>query len=581
MSENIKNTVCTVCGAALSDDGVCSVCGHREETSASEDIVKSTEASAPEDIAKSEEPSESEDITKSEETSASEDIAKSEETSSPDDIEKSAKAETIADTPEESVQSKHIADDFSLLGNVSVADAPRTFGQKIVNFCSKRILVRVIALAVSLILLAFVFTPFVSYKIEMGGGATYNVSFSPKDSVELAMNYGSLFLSKLTNKPVEGLGEALTFDENSAKQSFMSMAMLRLTGLRITVIVAAIATVIYVLLCALAALLAIKALISELVMRKKGIFKLKRYAADGLICMIACFLPVMFFCFMQAFDFGTTILSEYGCKGLGTSMAWGAILTVAVSLLGGIFVCASSFFKLTEDEEKPLTKLRITRMVCCVLMILMVVSIFLPCNTISIWHENGDTDTYFVDVMDIKEMPVSDLKAYRATAIHYGTAIVDNLEKGQVGNMQTDDVGETLFHTVMICRIDPRIIYGAVIAVTIITLLFVGSLLWSTIRHCFFEIPKFGGMKAIKLFTTMAIAAYLIMMIVLNVAVMLCLRLDLSYTVGFSIGIGAVLAPVFMVAILIIRQKSVKKVITRNVEYDNADVSYAPYVLGK
>lgn len=567
MSENIKNMVCTVCGAALSDDGVCTVCGHREEISASEDIAKSEEAAVSEDIAKSEEAPDSEDIAESEETSVAE------------DVDKSTDAETVVNTPAESEQ-KHPTDDFSLLGNVSVADAPMTFWQKIVNLFSKRILVRAIVLALSLILLVFVFTPFASYKIEVGGDR-YDVSFSPKDSVSITVNYGLIFLSRLNRQPVPGLDEELRLDESSAKHSFMTTAMIRQTGLRTTVIIAAIMSVIYTLLCLISALLALKGLISELTMRKKGIYRHKRYAADGLICMIACLMPAIIFCFLQAFDFGITILSEYGCRGLGTSMAWGAILAVMVSILGSAFVCAASFIKLIENEEKPFTKLRITRMVCCALMILLVVSIFLPCNTISIWHANGETDNYFVDVMDIKELPVSDLKAYRATALHYGTAIIDDLDKGQVGNIQTDDTGETLFHTVMICRIDPRIIYRAVITVTMITLLFVGFLLFSTIRHCFFEIPKFRGMKALKVFATIAIAIYLIMMIVLNIVVMLCLRLDLSYAVGFSIGIGAIIAPVIMVALLIIRQKSVKKVINRNTDYDNADVSYAPYVLGK
>jgi hypothetical protein len=461
-----------------------------------------------------------------------------------------------------------------------VVDAPRTFGHKILNLFSKRILVRAVVLALSLILLSFVFTPFASYKIEVGG-ARYDVSFSPKDSVSITANYGLILLSKLTRQPIEGLGEELKLDQDSAKQSFMSVAMIRQTGLRVTVILAAITTVIYALLCIISALLALKALISELMMRKKGIFRHKRYAADGMICMIACLMPVILFCFLQAFDFGITPLSEYGCRGLGTKMAWGAILTVVVSLLGSAFVCAASFIKLIENEEKPFTRIRITRMVCCALMILLVVSIFLPCSTISIWHANGETDTYHVDVTDIKEMTVGDLKNYRLVARQYGANVIDNLKAGEVGSIQTDDIGETLFHTVMLCRINPKVIYVAVIIITMITLVFIGLLLWSTLRHCFFEIPKFKGMKALKVFTTMSIAVYLIMMIVLNVVVQFCLLLDLSYMVGFSIGLGTIIAPVIMVALLIIRQKSVKKVINRNTDYDNADVSYAPYVLGK
>ncbi len=626
MSENIKNTVCTVCGAALSDDGVCSVCGHREETSASEDIVKNEEVASSENVMKNEEVAPSEDIEKSEETAPSEDIEKSEETAPSEDTENreetapsevtekreepapsedtenseetapsediekreepsasenTEKEEIAINATEEKEQKKHPTDDFSLLGNVNVVNAPRTFGQKIVNLFSNRILVRVVVLVLSLAMLAFVFTPFVSYKVEVGEGVRYDVSFSPKDSVELAANYALIFISNLQHQPIPGLSEPLNLDQAAAKQSFMSVAMIRQTGLRVTVIVAAITTVIYALLCVISALLALKALISELITRKKGISRRKRHAADGMICMIACLMPLMIFCFLQAFDFGMTILSEFGCRGLGTKMAWGAILTTAVAILGSIVVCAASFFKLTEDEEKPFTKLRITRMVCCVLMILLVVSIFLPCSTVSIWHENGETDTYFVDITDIKEMPVSDLKNYRTVARQYGATVIDNLESGQVGSIQTDDVGKTLFHTVMICRIDPRIIYGAVIAVTMITLLFVGFLLWSTVRHCFFETPKFGSMKALKVFSTMSIAAYLVMVIVMNIVIQFCLLLDLSYMLGFSIGIGTIIAAVIMVAILIIRQKSVKKVVNRNTDYDNADVSYAPYVLGK
>lgn len=298
-----------------------------------------------------------------------------------------------------------------------------------------------------------------------------------------------------------------------------------------------------------------------------------------MLCMIACLLPVMIFCFLQAFDFGMSSPFGLGLRGRGVSLAWGAVATAALAVLGSIFVCAVNFFEVTQNDEKRVTKAKIRAFACCILVLAVLFGLLLPCVTVNLWNESEVTRAMTLDVFAIDEMPVNDLKYYRARFAEYNGRIVDGMSMGEIGDTFADDTGETLLHTVLIGRKDVRALYGASIAVTAITLAFAGLLLWKLLRHCFFGQRGLGGIRTFKVFASISLAAHLILLLVVTSTAQGCLQGTLSYVVEFRLGFGLLLAAFCMVAAVVLRLKDKKT--ERAVGYENPDVSYAPYQLDR
>lgn len=554
MSENMKKRFCGFCGTALSENGDCPACGHRDESDsvrlAADDKDDKKEAAAL-DVAS--------DIDEKDEKD------------------------------EKNVAKRLPIDDFSLLNNACVTELPQTAGEKVTAFFANKIVNRAIVLALSVLLFAAMLVPFVRYTLEYPtegeGHETVTLSFTAVDSVELALR-SFAFLSdealaqtRLYAQTLSARDEGSLSQEELLKKGVMLTAMRQSTSLRVTVIGAALVSVAYAVLCTVLAGLSAAGLISELLLRKKKRSSHKRYAADGMLCMIACLLPVMIFCFLQAFDFGMSSPFGLGLRGRGVSLAWGAVATAALAVLGSIFVCAVNFFEVTQNDEKRVTKAKIRAFACCILVLAVLFGLLLPCVTVNLWNESEVTRAMTLDVFAIDEMPVNDLKYYRARFAEYNGRIVDGMSMGEIGDTFADDTGETLLHTVLIGRKDVRALYGASIAVTAITLAFAGLLLWKLLRHCFFGQRGLGGIRTFKVFASISLAAHLILLLVVTSTAQGCLQGTLSYVVEFRLGFGLLLAAFCMVAAVVLRLKDKKT--ERAVGYENPDVSYAPYQLDR
>ena len=542
MSENMKKRFCSVCGASLAEDGSCPVCGHRDES----DSVKTAV-----------------------------DNGKEMETDNGSEIAETSGAERMP------------IDDFSLLKNVRVTHPEKTLGEKIAGLLSNRLANRILVLVISLLLLALVFAPFARYTLEFQtegeGKETYEIPFTAVDSVELAirsfafLSDEALVQTKLYNETLLAQNEGALSHEELIRQNMMLTAMRQSTSVRVTVVAAALLAVVYAVLCTVLVGLAIHALIAELIMRKKKLSIHKKSAAESMLCMIACLLPAEIFCLLQALDLGMYSAFAPSYKGLGVEISWGAIAVVILATLGSIFSCAVNFLETTKNDERRITKSRLRNMVCCVLMIVLIVAMLLPCVTVNVWNESEVTKVMHLDTFDITEMPTNDIKYYRERFREYNEKIVDGMSLSEIEGVFADDTGETLFHTVLIGRKDARALYGTIIAVTAITLICVGLLLFAFIRRCFFGKLGLGGIHTWKVFASISVAVYFITMLILTSTAQGCLQGKLYYIIEFKLSMGVVLGLICMAVAVMLRLKDEKK--KAKIQYENPDVSYAPYKL--
>jgi uncharacterized integral membrane protein len=112
-----------------------------------------------------------------------------------------------------------------------------------------------------------------------------------------------------------------------------------------------------------------------------------------------------------------------------------------------------------------------------------------------------------------------------------------------------------------------------------ITLLSLGALLFSVVRRGFLGFEGNRSVKFWKTLTVMSTLANLIIVIIVQNTLNDCLSSELASLVEFGIGNGALLSFFGVLLIAFLKLRNVSKREEEKDDYDNADISYAPYVL--
>ena len=482
--------------------------------------------------------------------------------------------------------SKKLIDDFSLMKNVTISECECTVAQTVSLAFSKKIVNRSIVLAVAILLFSLIFTPFAKYDMEtLGRDDSITIAFSPKDCVELAVR-SAVFLDDVSitetdiyKKMVLAQEEGDLEEEELVKKNIMISAMNRNAPMRATVLVAAVVSVIYAILCLILLCIAIKDLIIELLLiKKKGKVK-KRHASYAIICMIACLVPILMFSFSQAFDFGVYGVYTKGYEGFANELAWGAITCACFSVLSAIFACAVSFFEIAEHDTKIFTRERIRGIVCCILLVILIISVFLPIISINIWDQYGVIDELHVNMLDISEMSSADRALYRSIHKEYGDKLFENLELSE--EIADDSLAKTLFHSIIYGRSNPGILSIFWILSVCATLIILGLLLYKLIKHTFFGSTRMGGIRTLKVLMVISITIDLFMAYIFLDLAQRCLYGRMLNIIEIKWGVSFALMIIFAMATILwrLKKKEKKSGQVLKSEYDAADVSYAPYAV--
>ena len=468
------------------------------------------------------------------------------------------------------------------LQNVSITQAKKSVGERIKAVFSYKVINRIVVLLLAICMLALAFAPLVSTTVQAEDGTEYTVSLSGLDGAKMTvvsavlLTEKNLYESDLYEKLFATPEQEMT-PEDTLKQGMLLSAIDGKVGLNGSPIAALLIFVTYAILCLVLVIVAIKNLISELIAYKKKRFRAKRYGADGLLCMLFCLLPVLCFLFMNMCEFCTRNSALGRLMIVDFGLAWGAVVSFVVALLGSAFVCIAGSVALLRSNRLYFNGIRLRSIICSALIIFIMIATLLPCLKINVWNENAEVDKAMqVNLMTFGEMSSQDRKQYRVIPVE------ESLRAQLAAEEESKGAGESFVNTLLMgSNVSTiRVLYGAVMAVTGLFFLFAGLLLWALLRKSFFDSKRTKMISAFKVFTMICVTADLILAVALKSICEMSLKGDLSSFIEFKLGTGVILMFVCMIVMLAIRLKAKKKKVTyMDEDYDNADVSYAPYVL--
>lgn len=297
---------------------------------------------------------------------------------------------------------------------------------------------------------------------------------------------------------------------------------------------------------------------------------------------ILTFLPLMIYSFYQMSHWGIGarlgMFSSAGC-GLGAG-SYIIIVVVTLAVVYSVIYLLkgknNAILKNKDDNKK--------RIAAALISVVMMVSLLLPWLTVGVAKHKGrrvttenvsvsmselhcltdeDANYYF----EISSMESEELLKYQAAQI---------VESKEDNKNAAEEILELLVFGVY--RYNISAFYNFVYAMLSIQLLLCGMLLSRIGKNLFFEAENISKEKKLRVLVSLASIVISVLSIIYLIISHLSIEDELSYYVTVNVGIGPLLGIALSIA-MILTLCGVKKENCIEQGYDNADVSYAPYIL--
>ncbi len=558
MSEKTNNKTCPICGAELLNDArFCSLCGAKTEDVSEQ--VEATQAAS--------------DRLEAEQAKNSQSSEKAEAT---DGLSLKGKSEN-SKTKTGTVQVK--LDHFELTDDVKVEKLRPNIFEYISKFLSNRLAGCVAVFLTAVILTGLWFVPFAHSKND-----SYNIKFSCAKVLELTVR--SFFFmddSELAETWIyEDIAKA-TSEKKIFEKTFAMTLMRHDSPIRLSILLTGVLSLAYFVLCILLLVFSTIDFIIGLIALGKKDFKLN-VRSGNLLFSICCIVPLLTFSFLRMCQFGTdNFFAQYSTGGVGLSV--GGIFVIFISFLCGGIVCLQKAYSLKKPAERFYTRTKIKNIVCGAIALLFIISVFLPCINIDIYNERtGEIEqTVSVSPDQLHEISDGEMRYYSKTSSSSFAAIIaDMVEQVDDGDIDKGKIGAKMLYPIIFgCgRLDIRVLFVFIIFVTLMTLVFGGLLLRSILLNIFFNKSNDSSITAYKVLTFMSTVLYTLLFWILSLITASSFNGQLSAFMDASVGAGPILMLICIIALLVFpRNPKEYKYVDR--DYDNADVSYAPYVVDK
>ena len=565
MSEKTNKKTCPICGAELSEDArFCSICGAKQ-TEQGDDLPQAVT----QDTEKSDENDGSNKKDKAQ-AEANIEITNDTEACKPETVEAAKREEAV----------KYGFTPFA--DEIKAVKVRSRLTEHISRFFAKRLVFAISVLLIAVTLFGLWFAPFAHSKAEMSDGTVYSVDYSCAKTVELSVrSFFFLNNSELRDTKLYTEIENEVSSEAAFEKGFALTLMKRNTPVRVTLILTALVSIAYLVLCVILLVLSVSDLVVTVIAICKG-QKKSRMPSAAFLCAVCCLIPILVFSFLLMGQFGTSnVLSQYSNGGVGLSL--GGIATLIAAALGGGLVCFERLLSLKKPSKRFINKNKIKNIVCLVLALVVVISAFLPCLGIDIYNErtgNYET-TVYVTPSDLYEVGNQELSQYRSTSKSSAYSAVKGIAGDVIsGKINESELSDELFYLIAFeyARLDLRVLYGFINAITMIVLLFAGLLLYLFISNIFFNSSNRGAILTFKILTSVWVLLDLILVLILNIIISSTMGGEMSVIIGTALGIGPVIMLLCM-AVLLILPSNPKEYKYVDRSYDNADVSYSPYVV--
>ena len=466
--------------------------------------------------------------------------------------------------------------------DASVSVAKPSLREQIKNVFGNRLINRLVVFLLAVCMLALSFAPFVRYEVATSDDVVYRMSYSGADNVQISLY--SMFMggpAKLDTSTYEQALRQMTDPEDKVtllKQMMTVASVYSQKGTHITSMLASLLFVVYVLFCVIFVVVAGVNLAVEFFTAKKNRRRIKKCASDGLLCFLLCLLPALCFLMLQSCELCTGVGVLSFVTPMGARLSWGAIISLVLAILGGIFVCASHSLGVLRVNRRYFDRARIKHMLTIVLIVLVLLSTLMPCLQVQMIDvSRGKELSLGMNFWEIREMTSNEWMAIRKAPTkvnqEYITTLVATSEL-------SEHAGKTFCNTLLITS-DAMMIYTLYVFVEIVSLLtlfFGGMWLFAVMRRGFFGKKRLRMLNLFKVLTMICVCLNFIFTLIIKNALDACLRGNLLYMVRFGIGKGMILMFVCALLAVILRLREKRAVQYVDEEYDNADVSYAPYV---
>ena len=272
--------------------------------------------------------------------------------------------------------------------------------------------------------------------------------------------------------------------------------------------------------------------------------------------------------------------TKAGIYNVGVKMAYGGVIMLLICILAFLQITITYISRIVGTKKVKERYTVITRATAFVAVIIAAFAIFLPCISarFAISKSKGaDVKTYGISAAEIHELTDSEWDFYYVQ----GDLISDEQFIHMVSgisskNKRNSYLADTLLHITMFISRDSKNMYTLMSMVQFVLMIMISVLIRGMFKSIF-ERKTFEHQGVFLVLTTLLSVIYLILTIVISAVSYSGMSYQMALRASFSIGASPIVMSVCMIITIIalnIREPEVK-----SIEYDNPDVSVAPYVI--
>lgn len=459
--------------------------------------------------------------------------------------------------------------------------------------------VRAVMLLVAALMLVLSFFPFAQMKLDVSGIYISDVKCSNADSIMITgfsfvnlseedIEKTKLYESVKDNySPYQNMigGSISKDDAYRLTKTVMYLSLMREDSEpTVSTILCSAVSLIYVISCFMLFLVCLRSLLAEMRSRKSGHGNANRLYNKSCVSLWGAFmlLPLVGFCFYKLCGCGFLSSRLFLLRDFGFSPAF--FVSLAVSGVLSVVVLVKRIKALKRREKGSLAKSTKSNLKTCIISVLLAVMIFIPGMRFDFSQRVGIEKEYERRDMSISEF----LEVSQETTDSYAsTSLEMNYWRLSTIRNQVFEGGENealllnnYYNTLVMGygREDVRPVFIAIILVSAALLLSLVWLVKRCLREIFFDLPVSSKQSVLKRLTALLALAEFGLMIAVKVIFEQYLFGNIVKMVQINLSVAPIL--MFVLAILLLAgSKRTKKYKAIDREYDNPDVSYAPYVV--
>lgn len=308
--------------------------------------------------------------------------------------------------------------------------------------------------------------------------------------------------------------------------------------------------------------------------------KRQERAPVSLLWSLLSMTPLLAYSFLQMADWGySPSLSVYSASGYGLS--YGILAILLLTVFASVYFFISSLIADVSCDEVIEKKERRKKLLFLGLVFLLLISIFLPLFSIEAGNLlTSKTDSFGLTLSDIGIMGEGDSDFFYSSS-----SFTDQLKSSakKATSNKNDFTAPWAFDTLLfgVADNDVRGLYIPIQIFTYAMLIFLIFLFARAIRIVAFGEKYTSGTATLKTFCCIFVIINSILELILFFIAKFSALSYLGTVLSVGLGIGFFLALISMIGLFALSPRVAPMGAYSDTSYDNADVSYAPYVVTK